>query len=68
MWSSFRAWKGAGRTPNWIAGDGMTRADVVGAADGVAAIVHAVNPPGYRDWDRLQGAIAQAIRSSLLEC
>ena len=31
----------------------MNRADVVAPATGVDAIVHAVNPPGYRDWDRL---------------
>ena len=46
----------------------MTRADVVGAADGVAAIVHAVNPPGHRGRGRLQDAIAQAIWGSVLEC
>ena len=37
----------------WIAGDAMNRADVARAAQGCAVIVHAVNPPGYRDWDRL---------------
>jgi len=37
----------------WVAGDAMDRADVAGAAQGCAVIVHAVNPPGYRDWDRL---------------
>lgn len=42
-----------GRQPQWIAGDAMNRADVVAAAIGVDAIVHAVNPPGYSDWDRL---------------
>lgn len=45
-------WKGSGR-PTFIAGDAMVRADVVAAAEGVDAIVHAVNPPGYRNWDRL---------------
>jgi nucleoside-diphosphate-sugar epimerase len=39
--------------PTWIAGDAMNRDDVVAAAQGVHAIVHAVNPPGYQDWDRL---------------
>jgi nucleoside-diphosphate-sugar epimerase len=38
---------------SWIAGDAMQRADVVAAADGVSLIVHAVNPAGYRDWDKL---------------
>ena len=37
----------------WTAGDAMDRADVARAAHGCAVIVHAVNPPGYRDWDRL---------------
>ena len=37
----------------WTAGDAMDRADVARAAEGCAVIVHAVNPPGYRDWDRL---------------
>jgi nucleoside-diphosphate-sugar epimerase len=35
----------------WIAGDAMNAPDVLRAAEGAAAIVHAVNPPGYRDWD-----------------
>jgi nucleoside-diphosphate-sugar epimerase len=38
---------------NWVPGDAMDRAAVVAAAQGTQAIVHAVNPPGYRDWDRL---------------
>ena len=62
------AWKGAGRTPDRIAVDVMTHADLLGAAHGVAAIVHAVNPPGHRGWGRLQDAIAQAIWGSVLEC
>ncbi|MFS2215177.1 NAD-dependent epimerase/dehydratase family protein [Telluria sp. Tellsp104] len=37
----------------WIGGDAMSAADVARAAQGCAVIVHAVNPPGYRDWDRL---------------
>lgn len=37
----------------WVAGDAMVRADVVAAARGVALIVHAVNPPGYRNWATL---------------
>src|SRR5476649_2045017 len=39
----------AGRM-DWIQGDAMHRDDVVGAAQGVSLIVHAVNPPGYRNW------------------
>ena len=37
----------------WLSGDAMERDDVVGAANGAALIVHAVNPPGYRDWGAL---------------
>jgi nucleoside-diphosphate-sugar epimerase len=38
---------------DWVRGDAMAAADVVAAATKAALIVHAVNPPGYRDWDRL---------------
>jgi nucleoside-diphosphate-sugar epimerase len=34
-------------------GDAMVRGDVVEAAQGAAVIVHAVNPPGYRNWGQL---------------
>jgi nucleoside-diphosphate-sugar epimerase len=34
----------------WIKGDAMSRQDVLAAAAGVTVIVHAVNPPGYRNW------------------
>ncbi len=34
----------------WIEGDAMRESDVVAAARGVSLIVHAANPPGYRDW------------------
>ena len=37
----------------WLRGDAMVAADVVAASKGCAVIVHAVNPPGYRDWDKL---------------
>ena len=37
----------------WFAGDAMDAADVMAAARGASVIVHAVNPPGYKDWDRL---------------
>ena len=37
----------------WLHGDAMNRADVMRAAEGCAVIVHAVNPPGYRDWEKL---------------
>lgn len=58
-------WRERAAAPQWIAGDGMIREDVVHAASGVAAIVHAVNPPGYKKWDRvvlpmIQNSIAAA--------
>jgi nucleoside-diphosphate-sugar epimerase len=34
----------------WIKGDAMDRASVTQAAQGMPVIVHAVNPPGYRNW------------------
>jgi nucleoside-diphosphate-sugar epimerase len=37
----------------WIEGDAMQHDDVLAAAAGVEVIVHAVNPPGYRNWDAL---------------
>src|SRR4051812_17051277 len=37
----------------WVRGDAMSAADVLAAAQGVELIVHAVNPPGYKDWDKL---------------
>lgn len=37
----------------WVAGDAMNRNDVASAAQGASVIVHAVNPPGYRNWAKL---------------
>ena len=37
----------------WIVGDAMVADDVARAAQGVQLIVHAANPPGYKDWDKL---------------
>lgn len=37
----------------WVQGDAMNAGDVLSAAEGVSLIVHAVNPPGYRDWEKL---------------
>ncbi len=37
----------------WVRGDSMDSASVVRAAAGASLIVHAVNPPGYRNWDKL---------------
>ncbi|MFK0205355.1 NAD-dependent epimerase/dehydratase family protein [Agrobacterium sp. NPDC090283] len=35
----------------FVTGDAMNRQDVLDAAKGAALIVHAVNPPGYRNWE-----------------
>jgi nucleoside-diphosphate-sugar epimerase len=37
----------------WLQGDAMSPGDVADAASGVSVIVHAVNPPGYRNWGKL---------------
>ena len=37
----------------WRRGDAMNAADVVAAARGVSVIVHAANPPGYKNWKGL---------------
>ncbi|MDH0613943.1 MULTISPECIES: NAD-dependent epimerase/dehydratase family protein [unclassified Agrobacterium] len=34
-----------------VTGDAMNRQDVMDAAKGASLIVHAVNPPGYRNWE-----------------
>ena len=52
----------------WIVGDAMVTADVARAASGVDIIIHAANPPGYRNWrglaiPMLQNAIAAAKAS-----
>lgn len=43
--------KGSGL--HWPRGDAMSAADVAAAASGASVIVHAVNPPGYRNWGKL---------------
>jgi nucleoside-diphosphate-sugar epimerase len=37
----------------WVEGDAMRADDVLSAARGTSLIVHAVNPPGYRNWGTL---------------
>ena len=37
----------------WLSGDALNRQDVMEAAKGCSVIVHAVNPPGYRQWSEL---------------
>jgi nucleoside-diphosphate-sugar epimerase len=45
----------AARQPGyeWIQGDAMNAGDVMKAASGATVIVHAVNPPGYKNWEAL---------------
>lgn len=38
---------------DWVAGDAMVPGSVAAAAAGAELIVHAVNPPGYRNWGEL---------------
>lgn len=49
----------------WVRGDAMNRDEIDAAARGVDVIVHAANPPGYRNWKgfalpMLENAIAAA--------
>ena len=37
----------------WLKGDAMSPADVVAAAKGASVVVHAANPPGYKNWKGL---------------
>lgn len=39
-----------GKSVQWIKGDAMRSSDVVAAARGTELIVHAANPPNYRNW------------------
>ncbi|MRV76318.1 NAD(P)H-binding protein [Duganella sp. FT92W] len=55
----------------WLSGDALNAADVAQAAEGCSVIVHAVNPPGYRNWSKLvlpmiDHTIAAARRSGAL--
>lgn len=66
--------RGLSRTPregediDWRLGNALRREDVLTAALGVDVIIHAVNPPGYRDWDSqvlpmMENSIAAAIEN-----
>ena len=37
----------------WLQGDAMKADEVTAAAAGASLIVHAANPPGYKDWHKL---------------
>ncbi|MBS7741189.1 MAG: NAD(P)H-binding protein [Chelatococcus sp.] len=47
--------EGVGRDDRfgWVKGNAMVASDVAAASSGTSLIVHAVNPPAYRDWDKL---------------
>ncbi len=47
-------------TVEWVPGDAMDPAAVARAAEGVSLIVHAANPPGYRNWPKLVPAMLEA--------
>lgn len=58
---------------SWLRGDALNAQDVRRAAEGCAVIVHAVNPPGYRQWKErvlpmLESSIAaaQAVGATLV--
>ena len=49
----------------WFEGDALDTAAVMRAAEGVSAIVHAVNPPGYRGWpERVPAMLASSIAAA----
>lgn len=59
---------GSGDGLTWMRGDAMVASDVAAAAEGTSLIVHAVNPPGYRNWGdvvlpMLDNTIAAARRN-----
>lgn len=54
--AAMAGWRRNVPAPQFIVGDAMEAASVRRAAtlgDGVSVIVHAVNPPGYRNWSSL---------------
>lgn len=46
----------------WVRGDAMNAASVRAAAEGVGVIVHAANPPGYRNW---KGLVLPMLESTI---
>lgn len=52
---------------DWRMGDAMSFNDVLNAARGVGAIIHAANPPGYRNWQQLVlPMLDNTIRAAIL--
>lgn len=53
---------------SWVKGDALNRQDVLTAARGCAVIVHAVNPPGYRNWaEQVMPMIDNTIAAAIAE-
>lgn len=46
----------------WVRGDALVAQDVLAAARGCALVVHAVNPPGYRNW---AGQVLPMLRNTM---
>jgi nucleoside-diphosphate-sugar epimerase len=44
----------------WVEGDAMSAADVAATARGAKLIIHAANPPGYRNWKGLAVPMLEA--------
>ena len=57
-----RARAATGLAADWVEGDALQRDDVVRDAEGAAVIVHAANPPGYRNW---AGLVLPMMESSI---
>jgi nucleoside-diphosphate-sugar epimerase len=47
---------------DWVKGDALVEAEVRRAAEGASAIVHAANPPGYRNW---AGTVLPMVENTL---
>lgn len=63
-----RARAATGLPLEWVRGDAMVAADVRRAAEGARVIVHAANPPGYRNWRGLAAPMLEsAIAAGLAE-
>lgn len=53
---------------SWLQGDALNRQAVLAAARGCAVIVHAVNPPGYRNWaEQVVPMIDNSIAAAIAE-
>jgi nucleoside-diphosphate-sugar epimerase len=46
----------------WVSGDALRTSDIVRAAAGASVVVHAANPPGYRNW---AGTVLPMLESSI---